>query len=157
MKIVYPGTFDPITDGHTDLIERASGLFDEVIVAIADSPDKNPCFTLEERLQLTNEVVAHLQGVTVMPFEGLLIDFVRKQNARAILRGLRAVSDFDYEFQLAGMNRSMAGEIETLFLTPSEQVSCISSSIVRQIASMGGEVSTFVSEPVNKALKKRFA
>lgn len=152
---VYPGTFDPITNGHTDLVERAARLFDRVILAIAASPAKQPAFDLDQRTGLAGEALAHLPNVEVCSFDGLLVDFVRTQGAQVILRGLRAVSDFEYEFQLAGMNRHLAAEIETLFLTPAEQYAYVSSSLVREVAALGGDISPFVHEKVVAALKAR--
>lgn len=152
---VYPGTFDPITNGHTDLIERASRLFGRLVVAVADSPHKHPAFSLEERLEFAEAALEGLDNVDVMGFDTLLADFVRKVGGHVILRGLRAVSDFEYEFQLASMNRHLISEAETLFLTPSEQYSFISSSLVREIARLGGDVSSFVSPKVAKALAER--
>lgn len=154
--VVYPGTFDPITNGHIDLVERACRLFDNVIVAVAASNRKNPLFTLEERVALAQETLAHVPNVTVCGFDILLVEFVRKQNAQAVLRGLRAVSDFEYEFQLANMNRALAPTMESIFLTPAEHLSYISSSIVREIALLGGDVSKFVAAPVEAALKRKF-
>lgn len=154
--VVYPGTFDPITNGHTDLIERASKLFDHVIVAIAPNAKKNPIFTLEERVALVKNVTDHLGCVEVIGFEGLLVDLVRQKKASGILRGLRAVSDFEYEFQLANMNRAIAPEVESLFLTPADHLSYISSSLVREIAMLGGDVDQFVDPIVATALKTRF-
>jgi pantetheine-phosphate adenylyltransferase len=152
---VYPGTFDPITHGHTDIVERAARLFDRVILAIAASPAKQPAFDLARREALAGEVLAHLPNVEVCRFDGLLVEFVRSRGAQVILRGLRAVSDFEYEFQLAGMNRHLADEIETLFLTPAERYSYVSSSLVREVAALGGDVSPFVHEKVVAALKAR--
>ena len=154
--VVYPGTFDPITNGHIDLVERACRLFDQVIVAVAASSRKNPLFTLDERVALAQETLAHLPNVSVCGFDILLVEFVRQQNAQAVLRGLRAVSDFEYEFQLANMNRALAPTMESIFLTPAEHLSYISSSIVREIAFLGGDVSKFVAQPVEAALKKKF-
>jgi pantetheine-phosphate adenylyltransferase len=154
--VVYPGTFDPITNGHIDLVERACRLFDNVIVAVAASNRKNPLFTLDERVALAQETLAHVPNVTVCGFDILLVEFVRQQNAQAVLRGLRAVSDFEYEFQLANMNRALAPTMESIFLTPAEHLSYISSSIVREIAFLGGDVSKFVADPVKAALKLKF-
>ena len=152
---IYPGTFDPITHGHTDLIQRASRLFDRVIVAVAAKPGKSPLFNLDERLALAKTVLAGQDNVEVCGFEGLLVEFARQKGARAILRGLRAVSDFDYEFQLAGMNRKLASDIETLFLTPAEQYANISSSLVREIAALGGDVSPFVHKKIVAELAQK--
>lgn len=152
---IYPGTFDPITFGHSDLIERASHLFDKVIVAVAAKPGKNPAFSLDERLKLANIVLDGQDKVEVCSFEGLLVEFARQKGAKAILRGLRAVSDFDYEFQLAGMNRKLAPDIETLFLTPAEQYANISSTLVREIAALGGDVSPFVHKKIVAELAQK--
>jgi len=154
---IYPGTFDPITNGHIDLVIRASKLFERVIVAVAINPSKEPAFTLEKRVGLAKETLAGLDNVDVCGFDGLLIDVARQQGAEVILRGLRAVSDFEHEFQLAGMNRRMEPNVETLFLTPAEQFSYISSSLVREIASLGGDVSDFVAPEVAKALAEMYA
>jgi pantetheine-phosphate adenylyltransferase len=154
--VVYPGTFDPITNGHIDLVERACRLFDNVIVAVASSTRKNPLFSLEKRVDLAKITLSHLPNVTVMGFDILLVDFVRQQKAHAVLRGLRAVSDFEYEFQLANMNRALAPDMESIFLTPAEQLSFISSSIVREIASLSGDVSKFVPPEIEHALKEKF-
>jgi pantetheine-phosphate adenylyltransferase len=153
---VYPGTFDPVTHGHTDLVTRAARVFGKVIVAIAESPHKTPLFTLEERIAMTRGELSALDNVEVVGFENLLIDFVRESNAGVIIRGLRAVSDFEYEFQLASMNRHLAEDIETLFLTPDEDYSFISSSLVKEIARLGGNVSDFVGRNVEAALRERF-
>ena len=155
IKAVYPGTFDPLTRGHEDLVRRASTLFDQLVLAIADSPAKRPYFTVDERIAMAREVLADVKNVHVLGFSGLLIDFVREQRARVVLRGLRAVSDFEYEFQLAGMNRHLYPEMETMFLTPSEQHMFISATLVREIASLGGDVSQFVHPLVSKRLKQK--
>lgn len=152
---VYPGTFDPITYGHIDLVERAARIFDRVIVAIAVNANKKPLFNLNERVKLAKAVLAPYKNVEVMGFESLLTDFVIKQNANVILRGLRAISDFEYEFQLTGMNRHLAPEIESLFLMPAENYMFISSSFVKEIAELGGDVSEFVPEIIVKSLKKK--
>jgi len=155
-SVVYPGTFDPITNGHADLIVRAARLFDRVVVAVAADTGKAPTFTTEERLALVREVLDGQAGVEVVAFNGLLVNYARELGVHVIMRGLRAVSDFEYEFQLAGMNRRMAPDIETLFLTPAEQYSYISSSLVREIARLRGDVSTFVAPGVQAALRERF-
>jgi len=152
---IYPGTFDPITNGHTDLIERASRLFDRVIVAVAVNPAKQPMFSLDERVYLATRVLDQLPNVEVSGFDTLLVDYVRERGASVILRGLRAVSDFEYEFQLAGMNRRLAPEVETIFLTPAEQYAYISSSLVKEVAIHGGDVSEFVPADVMAALNDR--
>jgi len=141
---VYPGTFDPLTRGHEDLVRRAAGLFDRLVVGIAHSQAKHPFFTVNERVDIAREVLGHYSNVEVRSFAGLLKDFVREQNARVVVRGLRAVSDFEYEFQMAGMNRHLLPEVETLFMTPSDQYQFISGTIVREIAILGGDVSKFV-------------
>ena len=152
---VYPGTFDPITNGHADLVARASRFFDRIVVAVADNPKKRPLFSLEERIALAQSVFADEPKVEVCGFSGLLVDFVHEVGGQAILRGLRAVSDFEYEFQLATMNRRLAPEIETLYLTPAEQNTFISSSLVREIACLGGDVSPFVHPVVAEALRTK--
>jgi len=149
---LYPGTFDPITNGHSDLIRRASRLFDRIVVTIAANPEKAPLFSLEERLSLAREVLADDNGVGVEGFDDLLIDCARRHGARVILRGLRAVSDFEYEFQMAGMNKRLGPEIETAFLPASERDTFISASLVKEIASLGGDVSEFVDPHVVAAL-----
>jgi pantetheine-phosphate adenylyltransferase len=156
-SVIYPGTFDPITNGHVDLTERASRLFDRVVVAIAYSEKKTPLFNLQERIELCQASLSHLDNVEVTGFSNLLTDFAKSQGARCVLRGLRAVADFEYEFQLANMNRAMYPEFESIFLTPSEHLSYISSSLVREIASLEGDVSPFVPEPVYAAIRQRFA
>ena len=153
---VYPGTFDPVTNGHTDVVSRAARVFEKVIVAIAESPHKTPMFSLDERIAMTQGELHGLDNVEVVGFESLLIDFVREQDAGVIIRGLRAVSDFEYEFQLASMNRHLAEDIETLFLTPDESYSFISSSLVKEIARLDGNVSDFVGSAVQAALRERF-
>ncbi len=157
MKVsaVYPGTFDPITNGHIDLIERASRLFDRIVVAVAANPGKAPTFTVDERVNLARTVLSDLNNVEVCSFETLLVDFVEQSGAQVILRGLRAVSDFEFEFQLAGMNRKLSPEIETLFLMPAEQYAYVSSSIVREVAALGGNVSEFVHKDVSDALQRK--
>lgn len=152
---VYPGTFDPLTRGHEDLVRRASGLFTRLIVGVADSPSKRPFFSLDERVAIAEEVLSHYPNVEVSPFRGLLKDFVRIKGARVIVRGLRAVSDFEYEFQMAGMNRYMLPDVETMFLTPSDQYQFISGTIVREIAILGGDVSKFVFPSVERWLKEK--
>ena len=154
-KVVYPGTFDPITRGHEDVVRRAAGLFGEVIVAIAASRSAT-LFTLDERVAMAREVFAGFDNVRVEGFDTLLMNYVRSQNARVVLRGLRAVSDFEFEFQLAGMNRTLHPDVETLFLTPAEQYTFISASIVREIARFGGDVSKFVSPLVAAKLKEKY-
>ena len=155
IKAVYPGTFDPLTRGHEDLVRRAATLFDTIVVAVADSKAKRPYFSVEERIAMAREALADVKNVEVVGFSGLLTDFVRKQRARVVLRGLRAVSDFEYEFQLAGMNRNLYPEMETIFLTPSEQHMFISATLVREIAILGGDVSEFVHPSVAKRLKEK--
>ena len=150
---VYPGTFDPITLGHEDLARRAARLFDKVILAVADSRAKKPFFTLDERVEMAREVLKDLPNVEVMGFSGLLMRFVQEQGARVVVRGLRAVSDFEYEFQLAGMNRGMYPDVETIFLTPGEQFMFISATIVREISVLGGDTSKFVPKYVGERLK----
>ena len=153
--IVYPGTVDPVTNGHIDLVERASRLFDKVVIGIASSQRKSPLFTIEERIELASECLQHVPNVEIHGFDCLLVNFVSDCNADAIMRGLRAVSDFEYEFQLANMNRALSPDIESIFLTPSEKFSYISSSLVREISSLKGDVSQFVPSNVAKALAAR--
>lgn len=152
---VYPGTFDPFTRGHEDLVRRASSIFEEIVIGVADSKNKKPIFTLDERIQIASEVLSHYPNVRVEGFSGLLKDFVRKNNARVIVRGLRAVSDFEYEFQMAGMNRYLVPDVETLFLTPSDQYQFISGTFVREIALLGGDVSKFVFPSVEQWLVQK--
>jgi pantetheine-phosphate adenylyltransferase len=154
-KAVYPGTFDPLTRGHEELVRRASRLFDSVVLAVADSKAKRTFFTLEERVAMAREVLADVKNLEVVGFSGLLIEFVRHHGSRVVLRGLRAVSDFEYEFQLAGMNRSLDPDFETIFLTPSEQHMFISATLVREIAALGGDVGKFVDPRVEARLKKK--
>ncbi len=153
---IYPGTFDPITRGHEDLVRRASKLFDRLILAIAESPAKRPMFELAERVDLAREVLGDIKNVEIVGFNTLLMNFVHDRGAKVILRGLRAVSDFEYEFQMAGMNRSVYPEVETLFLTPGEQHMFISATMVREIARLGGDVSKFVQPCVEKRLRAKF-
>lgn len=153
--VIYPGTFDPITKGHSDLVERATKLFEHVIVGIAASPTKKPIFSIDERIEMATAALSAYPNVEILCLEGLLVEFAKKHHAAAIIRGLRAVSDFEYEFQLASMNRNLAPDIETLFLTPSEHYAYISSSLVREIAALGGDISGFVHENVMDALTRR--
>jgi pantetheine-phosphate adenylyltransferase len=153
---VYPGTFDPITNGHTDLVTRAARVFDRVVIAIAESPHKQPLFNLEERIDLARGQLEHLGNIEVVGFSNLLVEFVQQVGATIIIRGLRAVSDFEYEFQLASMNRHLAPAVETLFLTPDEDFSFISSSLVKEIARLDGDVSEFVCKEVQEAMVTRF-
>ncbi|UUO23583.1 pantetheine-phosphate adenylyltransferase [Colwellia sp. M166] len=153
VKAIYPGTFDPVTNGHADLIERASRLFSEVVVGIAASPSKKPHFDLAQRVTLLEEVTQHLPNVTIVGFSGLLIDFAREHKAQVLIRGLRAVSDFDYEFQLANMNRRLAPDLESVFLTPAEKNSFISSTLVKEVALHNGDVGQFVHPIVKQALE----
>ncbi len=157
LTAVYPGTFDPITRGHEDLVRRAVRLFDHVVVAVAESRNKGAFFSMEERVQMTREVLADVPHVRVEGFSSLLIDFVAEQGAIAVLRGLRAASDFEYEFQLAGMNRNLKPDIETVFLTPSDQYMFISASMIREIAQLGGDVSPFVHPLVAKRLSEKIS
>ena len=157
IKVVYPGTFDPLTRGHEDLVRRAARVFDRVVVGVADSEAKRPLFPASERVAMAREVLAPFANVEVQGFSGLLMDFVRSQGAKIILRGLRAVSDFEYEFQMAGMNRHLYPDVETLFLTPSEQFTFVSATIVREIAKFGGDVSHFVPPVVADRIRARVA
>ena len=153
---IYPGTFDPITKGHTDIVQRGVRMFDRLVVAIAPNKAKNPLFSLEERVALVESVLADIPNVEVRSFDNLLVDFAHSVGANVILRGLRAVSDFEYEFQLAGMNRRLAPNIETTFLTPAEQYAFLSSSMIREIALLGGDISPFVDSQVKLALDQKF-
>jgi pantetheine-phosphate adenylyltransferase len=156
MKIaVYPGTFDPITNGHSDLVSRATRLFDRVILAVAGDTGKAPVCGIKERVELARIALGHIPGVEVVPFEGLLVEFCREHDAGIVIRGLRAVSDFEFEFQLASMNRRLAPEIETIFMTPAEQYAFISSTLVREIARLGGDVSEFVHPEVQRLLHSK--
>ncbi len=155
IRVVYPGTFDPLTRGHEDLVRRASLLFDAVILGIAASRTKHTFFTQQERIEMAREALTGVKNLSVVGFSGLLTDFVRQQNARVVLRGLRAVSDFEYEFQLAGMNRNLYPDVETIFLTPSEQHMFISATLVREIATLGGDVSKFVHPLVRQRLSEK--
>ncbi|WP_185234646.1 pantetheine-phosphate adenylyltransferase [Teredinibacter franksiae] len=155
-RVVYPGTFDPITNGHIDLVHRASKLFDSVVIAIAVSTRKQPLFTLEERVELATDVLSGIKNIEICGFNCLLKDLVEEKQAYGVVRGLRAVSDFEYEFQLANMNRVLAPSMESLFLTPAEHLSYISSSLVKEIASLGGDVSKFVPEKVRAALAAKY-
>jgi pantetheine-phosphate adenylyltransferase len=154
---IYPGTFDPITNGHIDLAQRAARIFDRVVVAVAANKGKAPLFNLEERVALAREALKDLANVEVLSFENLTVDCARASGAAVILRGLRAVSDFEFEFQLAGMNRHLGPELETMFLTPSDKYAFLSSSVIREIAKLGGDVSSFVPELVRAALVRKFA
>jgi len=155
-KALYPGTFDPITLGHIDIIERALNLFDEIIIAIATSDSKTPLFSLEERIEQIETIFKGNKNVRAIGFTGLVVDLAKQEEVTMLIRGLRAVSDFEYEFQLANMNRAMSPEIESVFLTPKAKFSFLSSTLVREIASMGGKVSAFVDPVIEQALKKRF-
>ncbi|AWL10561.1 Pantetheine-phosphate adenylyltransferase [Saliniradius amylolyticus] len=155
-RAIYPGTFDPVTNGHADLIQRAASMFSHVTVGIASNPSKKPLFTLEERVELIKEITAGLDNVDVQGFTGLLADFARQKNANILIRGLRAVSDFEYEFQLANMNRRLNPDLESVFLTPSEENSFISSTLVKEVALHGGDVSSFCHPVVQQALTGKF-
>ena len=155
--VLYPGTFDPITNGHIDLVKRACRMFDKVIIGVAYNPNKKPLFTLEQRVSMAQDIFANNSQVEVEGFTGLLVDFAQQKKATGILRGIRAVSDFEFEFQLANMNRHLDPELESLFLTPSENYSYISSSLVREVASLGGDISAFVDPIVGAALAEKFA
>ncbi|PSW73106.1 pantetheine-phosphate adenylyltransferase [Photobacterium sp. GB-50] len=155
-RVIYPGTFDPITNGHLDLIERAAAMFDHVIVGVAFNPSKKPLFDLNERVELAGKITKHLDNVEIVGFSGLLVDFAKERNANILVRGLRAVSDFEYEFQLANMNRRLMPELETVFLTPAEENSFISSTIVKEVALHKGDVSQFVDPLITEALSEKF-
>jgi len=154
---IYPGTFDPITNGHLDLLQRATRIFDEVVIAVADNPRKNPLFSIEERIAMVEEVSSHINNVTVEAFDDLLVNYVSRKNANFVIRGLRAVSDFDYEFQLASANRRLNENVETIFLTPSEDNYFISSSLVREISFYDGDIQSFVSEHVQGKVTAKWA
>ncbi len=154
--VVYPGTFDPITNGHSDLVERASKMFDKVILAVAESPKKSPLLPLEQRVRLAQQCLAHLDNIEVVGFNNLLAEFTKQHSANIILRGIRAVSDFEYEFQLADMNRRLAPDVESVFLTPANHLSYISSTLIREISALGGDVSEFVNPIVVEALDEHF-
>jgi pantetheine-phosphate adenylyltransferase len=151
-RAIYPGSFDPVTNGHLDVVERARKLFDEVIVAVAHNDEKSPLFTLRERLDLLQQTLGNIDSVRIAHFTGLLVDFARAQEASAVIRGLRAISDFEFEFQMALMNRKLEADVETIFLMPKEEYTYLSSRIVKEIARLGGDVSKFVAAPVAKAL-----
>jgi pantetheine-phosphate adenylyltransferase len=153
---IYPGTFDPITNGHIDLISRAASIFDRVVVAVAANRDKSPLFDIDQRVDLARQVVGQYERVEVIGFDGLLVECARQVCAQVVLRGLRAVSDFEYEFQLAWMNRRLSADFETIFMTPAEQYAFISSSMIREIAKLGGNVADFVPERINRALVEQF-
>ncbi len=153
---MYPGTFDPITNGHYELVRRAARIFDRVVVAIASSPHKAPVFSLEERLSLARQVLADVANVTVDGYSGLTVEYANAHQLQVVIRGLRAVSDFEYEFQLASMNRHLQTDVETVFMTPSERYTFVSSTLVREVASLGGDVTAFVHPSVAKALQRRF-
>jgi pantetheine-phosphate adenylyltransferase len=154
---VYPGTFDPVTNGHQDLVRRAASIFDRVVIGIAGNPNKAPLFSLEERVELARRVLADIDNIEVMGYSGLTVDFAREQNCGVVIRGLRAVSDFEFEFQLANMSRHLSRDVDYIFLTPQEQFTFISSTLVREIALLGGDVSEFVHPIVEEALKERAA
>ena len=156
-RAIYPGSFDPVTNGHVDVVERARKLFDEVVVAVAHNDEKQPFFTLEERLDLLRETVGKVDSVRVTQFEGLLVDFAMKEKASAVIRGLRAVSDFEFEFQMALMNRKLESAVETIFLMPKEEYTYLSSRLVKEIARLGGDASKFVPATVATALRKKFS
>ena len=156
-RAIYPGSFDPVTNGHVDVVERARKLFDEVIVAVAHNDEKQPLFPLPERLDLLQQTVGKMENVRIAQFHGLLVNFAAAQEASAVIRGLRAVSDFEFEFQMALMNRKLESSVETIFLMPKEEYTYLSSRLVKEIARLGGDVSKFVPDLVAKALRKKFA
>lgn len=156
MKVVYPGSFDPVTNGHLDIIERAAILFDEVFVAVLKNPNKNPLFSVEERIEVLQEVTGHISNVKIDSFDGLLVEYARQQSAKAVIRGLRAVSDFEFEFQVALTNRKLYNDVETVFLMTSNQYSFLSSSIVKEVASLGGCVRDLVPIEVEQKLKDKY-
>jgi pantetheine-phosphate adenylyltransferase len=156
-RAIYPGSFDPVTNGHLDIVERGCRLFDEVIVAVAANESKNPLFNIDQRLDMLHETTARFRNVVVTRFEGLLVDFARESEARAVIRGLRAISDFEFEFQMALMNRKLDASIETIFLMPKEDYTYLSSRIVKEIARLGGSVDAFVPETVARALREKFS
>ena len=156
-RAIYPGSFDPVTNGHVDVVERARKLFDEVIVAVAQNDEKQPLFPLPERLDLLQQTVGKMENVRIAQFHGLLVDFAAAQEASAVIRGLRAVSDFEFEFQMALMNRKLESSVETIFLMPKEEYTYLSSRLVKEIARLGGDVSKFVPDVVTKALREKFA
>ena len=155
-RAIYPGSFDPVTNGHLDVVERARKLFDEVIVAVAHNDEKQPLFSLEERLELLKQTVGRIDNVRIAQFDGLLVEFARAEKASAVIRGLRAVSDFEFEFQMALMNRKLQGAVETIFLMPKEEYTYLSSRLVKEIARLGGDVSNFVPAIVTTALGRKF-
>ena len=155
-RAIYPGSFDPVTNGHLDVIERARKLFDEVVVAVASNDEKQPLFGLQERLDLLQQTIGKIDSIRIAQFDGLLVEFALEQKAVAVIRGLRAVSDFEFEFQMALMNRKLEGAVETIFLMPKEEYTYLSSRIIKEIARLGGDVSGFVPAPVAKALKRKF-
>jgi pantetheine-phosphate adenylyltransferase len=156
-RAIYPGSFDPVTNGHLDVIERARKLFDEVVVAVAHNDEKQPLFSLEERLELLRETAGRIDNVRIAEFKGLLVDFAKAEKAGAVIRGLRAVSDFEFEFQMALMNRKLEAGVETIFLMPKEEYTYLSSRIVKEIARLGGDVSSFVPARIAKALSRKFS